>query len=63
MQKSFDCFEKNEDLVFNSSKSKISEYDDMLEIISPNEAIIKLFKDYGPILDWRDIKNLSRRCE
>ena len=62
-KKSFDCFEKNEDLVFNSSKSKISEYDGYKgEIISPNEAIIiKLFKDYGPILDWRDIKELSSK--
>ena len=29
-------------------------------IIAPNEAkIMRLFNDYGPILDWLDLKELS----
>ena len=60
-KKSFDCYIEKEELIFNSSKSKISEYEGYKgEIIAPNEAIIiKVFKEYGPILDWRDIKDLS----
>lgn len=55
---SFDCIVKNNEILFNSSKSKISDYDGYQgNIIAPNEQkIISIFKKYGPILSWWDLK-------
>ena len=58
----FDCeIDNKNNINFKSSKSKLSNfkgYDG--NIIAPNEAkIMRLFNDYGPILDWSDLKELS----
>ena len=58
----FDCEINDKNYInFKSSESKLSDhkgYDG--NIIAPNESkIMKLFNDYGPILDWSDLKELS----
>ena len=58
----FDCeIDDKNNINFKSSESKLSDvkgYDG--NIIAPNEAkIMRLFNDYGPILDWSDLKELS----
>jgi len=60
-QNSFNCVVVGDDLVFESSQSKISNYSGYKgKIIAPNEQkIIDIFKNYGPILDWSDLKELS----
>ena len=59
-QNSFNCDVVEEDLIFVDSKSKMSIYNGFKgKIISPNEQkIIDIFKNYGPILDWADLKEL-----
>ena len=59
---SFDCELKKDELIFFSSKSKLSDYEGYQgNIVAPNEQkIIELFKDFGPILDWQDLKYLSK---
>ena len=59
-QNSFNCDIVGEDLIFVNSKSKMSIYNGFKgKIISTNEQkIIDIFKNYGPILDWADLKEL-----
>ena len=61
-KKSFECETLNEELVFYSHTSKLSDYKGYKgNIVAPNEEkIIEIFKKYGPILDWQDIKYLSK---
>ena len=60
---SFDCEIKDLEILFNSPKSKISEYDGYQgNIIAPNEQkIIEIFKKFGPILNWWDLKELASK--
>ena len=62
-KKSFDCEVNIKEIIFNSSQSKISDYDGYQgNIISPNEQkIIDIFENYGPILNWWDLKKLSNK--
>ena len=62
---SFDCEIKDVEILFNSPKSKISEYDGYQgNIIAPNEQkIIEIFKKFGPILNWWDLKELASKFE
>ena len=62
---SFDCGIKDLEILFNSPKSKISEYDGYQgNIIAPNEQkIIEIFKKFGPILNWWDLKELASKFE
>lgn len=62
---SFDCEIKDLEILFNSPKSKISEYDGYQgNIIAPNEQkIIEIFKKFGPILNWWDLKELASKFE
>ena len=59
-QNSFNCAVLGDDLVFENSQSKMSNYSGYKgKVISPNEQkIIDIFKNYGPILDWADLKEL-----
>jgi hypothetical protein len=59
-QNSFNCDVVEEDLIFVDSKSKMSIYNGFKgKIISPNEQkIIDIIKNYGPILDCADLKEL-----
>ena len=62
-KKSFDCEVNIKEIIFKSSQSKISDYDGYQgNIISPNEQkIIDIFENYGPILNWWDLKKLSNK--
>ena len=62
---SFDCEIKDLEILFDSPKSKISEYDGYQgNIIAPNEQkIIEIFKKFGPILNWWDLKELASKFE
>ncbi|MBL6758236.1 MAG: hypothetical protein ISQ17_00660 [Pelagibacteraceae bacterium] len=61
----FDCSIDNDNLVFSSSKSKLSStsgYDG--KIISPNEQkILDIFNNYGPILNWLHLKELANKFD
>ena len=60
-KKSFDCEIKDNEILFSSPKSKISDYDGYQgNVISPNEQkIVDIFNKFGPILNWWDLKELS----
>ena len=64
-KKSFDCKIDNNEIYFQSPQSKISDYDGYQgNIIAPNEQkIIEIFKTYGPILNWWDLKKLASKFE
>ena len=64
-KKSFDCKIDNNEIYFQSPQSKISDYDGYQgNIIAPNEQkIIEIFKNYGPILNWWDLKKLASKFE
>ena len=61
----FDCYVENERIIFNSPKSKLSEYDGYQgNIIAPNEQkVIDIFNKFGPILNWTDLKEFSKEYE
>lgn len=58
----FDCFIEKELIIFNSPKSKLSDYDGYQgNIIAPNEQkIVDIFNKFGPILNWNDIKEFAK---
>jgi hypothetical protein len=60
-KKSFDCEIKDNEILFSSPKSKISDYHGYQgNVISPNEQkIVDIFNKFGPILNWWDLKELS----
>ena len=60
-KKSFDCEISVNEIIFKSPQSKISYYEGYQgKIISPNEQkIIDIFENYGPILNWWDLKKLA----
>ena len=64
-RKSFECEINSDEIYFKSSKSKISDYDGYQgNIISPNEQkIINIFKNYGPILNWWDLKSIANEFD
>ena len=64
-QNSFNCAVLGDDLLFENSQSKMSNYSGYKgKVIAPNEQkIIDIFKNYGPILDWSDLKELSRSSD
>ncbi|WP_440647244.1 DNA-directed RNA polymerase subunit alpha C-terminal domain-containing protein [Candidatus Pelagibacter sp. HIMB1521] len=60
------CFDANlneDEINFISSKSKLSNYEGYQgKIVAPNEQkIIDIFNDYGPILNWWDLKELIKK--
>ena len=57
----FNCYIEKDLIIFNSPKSKLSDYDGYKgNIISPNEQkIIEIFNKFGPILNWTEIKEFS----
>ena len=60
------CFDANvneDEINFISSKSKLSNYKGYQgKIVAPNEQkIIDIFNDYGPILNWWDLKELIKK--
>ena len=57
----FKCEFHGNELIFSSHNSKLSEYKGYKgNIVSPNEQkIIDLFENYGPILNYQDLKYLS----
>ena len=63
---SFDCkLEAEKVLIFNNSVSKVSDYDGYKgNFISPNEQkMVQIFKEYGPILEYDDLKDLAREVK
>ena len=61
----FDCYVENERIIFNSPKSKLSEYDGYQgNIIAPNEQkVIDIFNKFGPILNWTDLKDFQKNMK
>ena len=59
----FDANVKEDEINFISSKSKLSNYEGYQgKIVAPNEQkIIDIFNDYGPILNWWDLKELIKK--
>ena len=62
---SFDCIVGNDNILFHSTQSKLSNYIGYNgNIIAPNEQkIINIFEKYGPILEWSDLKELSNKSD
>ena len=60
-KQSFDCKINNNEIIFKSPQSQMSDYGGYKgSIISPNEKkIINIFENYGPILNWWDLKKLA----
>jgi hypothetical protein len=59
----FDCEIMNENIKFISPKSKLTDYDGYKgNIVAPNEKkLVEIFKKYGPILDWLNLKYLASK--
>jgi hypothetical protein len=62
----FECELESENVIkFNNAQSKISKYDGYKgKFISSNEdKMVKIFKEYGPIIEIDDLKDLTEKNE